>query len=272
MATSRVRNLNFFFAVVAAGLSAFLGGCQAPIRDGAKPRIIGGEDAGQDTLTWIVRMSIDGAGLCTGSFVSPTTLITASHCVRSGSKVFIPRYEVSSVKVVEFPGTTDKVEQNDLAIVLYPPHTAKKWSRISSSQPKVGEKVNMLGYGSCTEWNGPDSGTRRCRGTNKITSLGVNQGFIRTEQSNGVTVSPGDSGGPMYRDDESIVGIASGGGYGQDSLHVNLFLKENIEWMKDVVTQHQAVICGLDGVNDPVCQTSSPGGGEDPVDIPAPVE
>ncbi len=263
----RFQKARLFAVLVMASLCA----CQPIRKVGADPRIIGGVDADQDTLTWIVRMSINESGLCTGSFVSPTTLLTASHCVRSDSKVFIKRYEVNSVNIVEFPGTSDKVEPNDLAIVLFPPGTAKKWSRIASAPPKIGEKVNMLGYGSCTSWDGDDTGTRRCRGSNKISSLGGSHGMIRTDNSNGVAVSPGDSGGPMYRDDESIIGVASGGGYGEGSSHVNLFLKDNIAWMKDVVAQHQAVICGLEGVNDPVCNGGQ-GGSQDAVDIPPPVE
>ena len=242
--------------------------------------IIGGQDAGQDILPWAVRMSIGGGGLCTGSFVSPNTMITASHCVSSNSKVSVARYEAKSIKIIEHPKSTDEVEPLDLAIVMFPANTATKWTRLANRRPAAGDQVEMIGYGSCTRWDGPDTGTRRCRGKNKIS--GFDDRMIETTRSNGVALSPGDSGGPLFYADESIVGIASGGDLGQGSMHVNLLLQENQDFLKNAVAKHQAVICGLDGVSDPVCGSNPSGnlpdrggnsnpGDDEPVRIPDPV-
>jgi S1-C subfamily serine protease len=264
--------------VIAFGLS--LTSCHPRMLQNSGLKIIGGQDAGQDILPWAVRMSIGGGGLCTGSFVSPNTMITASHCVRSNSKVSVARYEAKSIKIIEHPKSTDEVEPLDLAIVMFPANTATKWTRLTNRQPAAGDQVEMIGYGSCTRWDGPDTGTRRCRGTNKIS--GFDDRMIETARSNGVALSPGDSGGPLFYADESIVGIASGGDLGQGSMHVNLLLPENQDFLKDAVAKHQAVICGLDGVSDPVCGSNPNGnlpdrggnsspGDDEPVRIPDPV-
>jgi V8-like Glu-specific endopeptidase len=234
-------------------------------------RIIGGQDTDQESLTWAVRMRIDGGSLCTGSFVGPNTLLTASHCVRAGSKVFVKRYETTSIKVIEHPESTDEVEPNDLAIVMFADNTATKWTRLSAQPPKRGDEVQMIGYGSCTTWDGADTGTRRCMGKNKISSFSDDD-MIRTARSAGVAVSPGDSGGPMFNGDETIVGVASGGYAGSSSLHVNVFLPANVKFLQDTVRRHGAIICGLEGFNHPACNTQAPGASDDePVRIPDPV-
>ena len=84
--------------MIAFGLS--LTSCNPGMVQNSKSKIIGGQDAGQDILPWAVRMSIDGSSLCTGSFVSPNTMITASHCVSKGSSVVVARYEAKSVKII----------------------------------------------------------------------------------------------------------------------------------------------------------------------------
>ena len=264
--------------MIAFGLS--LTSCNPGMVQNSKSKIIGGQDAGQDILPWAVRMSIDGSSLCTGSFVSPNTMITASHCVSKGSSVVVARYEAKSVKIIEHPKSTDEVEPVDIAIVMFPANTAKIWTRLTNRHPAAGDQVEMIGYGSCTRWDGPDTGTRRCRGSNKIS--GFEDRMIETARSDGVALSPGDSGGPLFYADESIVGIASGGYLGNGSRHVNLLLPENQAFLKDVVAKHRAVICGLDGVSDPVCGSNPSGnlpdrggranpGDDEPVRIPDPV-
>lgn len=245
--------------------------CQPGRTSPGNLRIIGGQDTEQESLIWAVRMRIGSGGLCTGSFVGPNTLLTASHCVGPTSRVFVKRYEATSVKVIEHPDSTDEVEPNDLAIVIFADNTATKWTRLAAQPPKRGDEVQMIGYGSCTTWDGADTGTRRCMGKNKISSIS-DDNMIRTARSAGVAVSPGDSGGPMFNSDETIVGVASGGYAGSSSLHVNVFLPANVKFLKDTVHQHGAIICGLEGFNHPACNTQVPGASDDePVRIPDPV-
>jgi V8-like Glu-specific endopeptidase len=245
--------------------------CQPGRTSPGNLRIIGGQDTEQESLIWAVRMRIGSGGLCTGSFVGPNTLLTASHCVGPTSRVFVKRYEATSVKVIEHPDSTDEVESDDLAIVMFTDNTATKWTRLAAQAPKRGDEVQMIGYGSCTTWDGADTGTRRCMGKNKISD--VDGDMIRTARSTGVAVSPGDSGGPMFNSDETIVGVASGGYAGSSSIHVNVFLPTNVKFLKDAVRQHGAIICGLEGFDHPACNAQGPGASdEEPVRIPDPVD
>ncbi len=268
---SRVSAAKSLAIIVLVSISGIVA-CQPRTQTSGNLRIIGGQDTDQESLIWAVRMRIDGGSLCTGSFVGPNTLLTASHCVRPGSKVFVKRYETTSVKVIEHPKSTDDVEANDLAIVLFADNTATKWTRLAAQAPKRGDEVQMIGYGSCTTWDGADTGTRRCMGKNKISTTNDDD-MIRTARSAGVAVSPGDSGGPMFNSDETIVGVASGGYAGSSSLHVNVFLPSNIKFLQDTVRNHGAIICGLEGFNHPACDAQSQNPSDDePVRIPDPVD
>jgi hypothetical protein len=116
---------------------------------------------------------------CTGTALSDTTLITASHCVvenPNGNAVYIPGNVIDLsdnspatpagiAAVKAFIGNTavtlDKPEdadakasisgkETDMAIVLFPPGTFRSTAKIRWQAPSPNQDVTMVGYGNIT--------------------------------------------------------------------------------------------------------------------------
>jgi secreted trypsin-like serine protease len=91
-------------------------------------RIVGGENAGKATWGWAVSISIDGNGLCGGSIISSSWVITAAHCVvgytASQFKVYAgsnrrhsgTQIRVAS-KVIVHPNYDPDTNVNDIALL-----------------------------------------------------------------------------------------------------------------------------------------------------------
>ena len=199
-------------------------------------------------------------GGCTATFLSDNTLITAAHCVRNGGTVRIARrLNATSLKVVHHPSYGGRLGINDVAIAIFPKGTSQHTAPLFNGSIRTGDDVFAVGYG-CT--NGGGSGGTKREGSAKIASLrnGV-IGLVRQTNSPGagsdVTLCPGDSGGPLFKNG-AVVGIASywDGGSGRSSGHADLTQESNRTFLRNMVAQG-AVIPGLDG---PVTPGTNPNG------------
>lgn len=198
-------------------------------------------------------------GNCTGTFVSDTTLITAAHCVRAPNRttgvvnqtISLPRQgDVKSLKVLANVRSNQNVSPHDSAIVIFPPGTAKATMPLHRTAAKVGDKIMLVGYGG-EVWGGR-AGTKR-KGTNELTE--VARGYLISERrgnnpnsGEGVAVAPGDSGGPLFIDN-ALAGIASGGGLGSNSIHVDL-QSDTSKAFLELAVKAGAVIPGVGGTPD----------------------
>jgi len=225
--------------------------------DASDVMLINGKEVSEATHPHVY--SIGG---CTATFVSDSTLITAGHCVRQGGSVSIGRrINARSTKVIHHPRYSG-TGVYDVAIAIFPKGTSQHTAPVFSGTLNSGDDVFAVGYG-CT--NGGGSGGIKREGRNKIAWL--RSGVIGLQRStNGpgsgesVTLCPGDSGGPLFRNN-AVVGIASywDGGAGRLSGHADLSAQTNIDFMKSVVAQHGAEILGLGGPPTPE------GGGSQPI-------
>jgi len=190
-------------------------------------------------------------------------MLTASHCVRPGSVVYVPRYkDAASSAIYKHPQHGGQVDKYDVAVVVFPADTAEKFTGLATRMPKLNEVVSFIGYGSCTVWDGADAGSRRCMGSNTVSQVN-SEGMIFTQLGvgpGGVAISPGDSGGPMFIETNRIAGVASGGGFGRNSSHTNLLMPANLEFLREIAKKDGVVICGLD---EQQCEGAGIGGADD---------
>ncbi len=55
--------------------------CGCSLKPASLTRIVGGEEAGDGTWGWAVLLNIGNGGLCGGSIISDSWIITAAHCL-----------------------------------------------------------------------------------------------------------------------------------------------------------------------------------------------
>ena len=209
-----------------------------------------------DTIPGVVYI-----GGCTSTAVSDSTLITAAHCVAGGKQVCIAGSMTSdqgkgacsnNVTVPNNYVAATQDPEPDFAVVIFPANTFKYYFPLSLNKLNREDPVLLVGYSRLVNLNQPNpenddnKGTKRW-GRNLIRSNQRGYSTVLDGTSNGVGLSQGDSGGPMFNYNCELVGAASTRGSNQ-SNHSNS--SANINFFKTLETKG-AYFCGVTG-NDSV--------------------
>lgn len=218
-------------------------------------KLIGGANVGMDIYPAAVSIwshSGNTRQLCTATFVSDNTLITAAHCLygvnrqtgESRSAILVREMgERRALRVFANP-VASGVSPHDIAVAIFPDGTAESWLPVSTTIPAAGSRVDMVGYGSRRVWNGTDH--ERSAGSNTVD--GTWNGLIATSRNDtandDVAASPGDSGGPMIFEG-ALVGVSSGGSGGRESYHAPIGTPENEIFLRRMISEQGARIEGF---------------------------
>lgn len=108
---------------------------------------------------YVVSISMDGRGMCTGSFVSDSLLITAAHCVDRFSTISYNGVNANRSDVFVNPGwpvTADACAASapspkyDLALVRFPAGTfrGQEYAKLLGRAPNQGEEFTIVGFGN----------------------------------------------------------------------------------------------------------------------------
>ncbi len=151
-----------------------------------------------------------GNSTCTATLVGKHTVVTAAHCVMTSTKPYKLKSPVNlylggypsggtkytAYKVITHP-SYDGGNKSDLAVIILGKDVTTITPQIiSSTPPKAGETIVMVGYGLIGEKKG-SFGTKRMA-TNTISSVSASTYYIKGSSGFHGNICNGDSGGPSF--------------------------------------------------------------------------
>ncbi|PPK66301.1 trypsin-like serine protease [Actinokineospora auranticolor] len=180
---------------------------------GQSPAIIGGGTA--SNAPWAARLFANGQQSCTATIIAPQYVLTAKHCVASGTISF----RIGSLDQTT-GGTTANASQiyrhsaSDLAIARLDRSVSATYSPLgTTADARAGQQVQVYGWGAtCTNQSEINCQSRYLKvATVQVSSTNARDAYngvaIQARRVNGITAG-GDSGGPMFGNGRQI-GVAS---------------------------------------------------------------
>lgn len=214
------------------------------------------------------------AGGCTGTAVSDHAILFAAHCVEGGgfsakdrqtysanSEVCVSNAVMQNICTKTTYVPKDYAEKSqmkmayDVAVAVFPKGTFKAYALVATEKAALNDNLVFVGYSKYDLGAGKNN---KRWGKNKISNF-LSQITIvsrRGASADAVGVSPGDSGGPIFKDCK-VLGVASrmsGNGGSKENLHTNMTWDNNQNWMK-ALSAYDTHMCGL-GSSSVSCPTT----------------
>ena len=165
----------------------------------------------------MVRLDLSNGGVCTGTFITSSAVLTAAHCLTNSP--FVVTQGISSKQIIINKNSQLGSSSEDLGFVLFPENPAQSMASIIDRAVRPGETISLVGYGNnfytpdgVGSEQGTGSGIRR-KGRNIVAAVGGGIINISGNYDNSATgmnsiCGSGDSGGPLLINGE-IAGVAS---------------------------------------------------------------
>jgi hypothetical protein len=196
--------------------------------------------------------------ICTGVVISKNSILTAAHCVQDEPEIAV-HYRSSSgdpililpSKIISHPNyvpeaISKRVRSIDLAILQIATPLPSQFQpvKLSNEKPRAGDLVVIGGYGLTNEKMRSSNGQFLSSPLNVIEPYGPSTIllWLRGENIPGGVLNRGgchgDSGGPIFRDNElvAITTWTTGPkGYDCGTLTQGILIAPQVEWISSVI-------------------------------------
>lgn len=118
-------------------------------------RVVNGRS--ETDFPYVVQITMNGKGKCTGSFVSPSLMVTAAHCVQSAMHVEFGEIRVERDQIFIHPDWPTGGEAcnrrgepaSDVALIRFPDQTYRgpEFARLAAVAPVAGDEIKIVGFG-----------------------------------------------------------------------------------------------------------------------------
>lgn len=265
-------------AMVLAGTAACGGGASGTKEQSVassnvfEPQIVNGLPIAKDRLPPVNMIVINyedgGQGTCSSTFLNPTQLITAAHCVdgaepdevyvfmdeagtdirRSAAVAIHPEYDPYRLAFSDtMPGK--QIMPGDIAVVTIGVPYVGPIAAVLSRPVTEGEELVLAGYGIQAPGGIVDGSMHT--GTTTVDAVSINQGtiFWLFDEPNESNICNGDSGGPSFVKvgpylvltgvHSGVIGGCGPGGLAEDTL---LGASQNLNWLLEVTSGDVALL------------------------------
>ena len=238
-----IRHINCILII--AVLPLILSGCGKKDSEDSTAKIFVGSPIGAAEFPSVIQLTVYKQYLnqkvigykCSSVAISSTSILTAAHCFNTIKNEKITAisaagYRISgqavdqAVLVNPFYQRDLKTTAADLAIVQFPGNYFAQTSVIAPGAAKVGSPVTLVGFG-----NGENNTIRKREGHNTIADNDDGLIFVSGDNDQSYT-GGGDSGGPLFYEEQVVGIVSSGREKKQESFYVDLQNASSLKFMK----------------------------------------